>query len=131
MFHILDSINQFKFKEDMLTKEKIQKEFETNPFAKYLIYEENNQVFGYIYYSEIYERIEINHFEVSISHRNCGIGSKLMKKFTETVDKGVTLEVSCKNELAINIYKKYGFKEKAIRKGYYQGIDGILMERKD
>ena len=30
----------------------------------------------------------------------------------------------------MNLYKKFGFEKKAIRKGYYHGIDGILMERK-
>ena len=27
------------------------------------------------------------------------------------------------------LYKKFGLREVAIRKGYYNGIDGILMER--
>lgn len=31
---------------------------------------------------------------------------------------------------ALKLYKKFNFQEKAIRKGYYKGIDGILMERK-
>ena len=33
------------------------------------------------------------------------------------------------NVKAINLYKKYGFKQVAIRKKYYNGIDGILMEK--
>ena len=33
-------------------------------------------------------------------------------------------------EDTISFYKKFGFEEKAIRPGYYNGIDGILMERK-
>ena len=39
--------------------------------------------------------------------------------------------LSCKksNDSAIHLYEKYGFEKKAIRKGYYNGIDGILMER--
>ena len=45
------------------------------------------------------------------------------------VDKNITLEVKIDNNAAINLYKKYNFVEKAIRKGYYNGIDGILMER--
>ena len=47
----------------------------------------------------------------------------------EVVDKNITLEVKKDNLPAIHLYKSAGFEEKAIRKGYYQGIDGILMER--
>ena len=34
------------------------------------------------------------------------------------------------NKEAIGLYKKFDFVEISIRKGYYKGIDGILMERK-
>ena len=104
-------------------------EFENNPFAKYLIYKEENKVIGYLYYSDIYDRAEINQFEIEKSHRNCGKGKKLLNKMLEVVDKDITLEVKKDNDPAIHLYKSVGFVEKAIRKGYYQGIDGILMER--
>lgn len=104
-------------------------EFEHNPFAKYLLYKENGQVIGYIYYSDIYDRAEINQFEVELSHRNCGKGRILLKKMLEVVDKNITLEVRKDNLPALHLYKECGFVEKAIRKGYYQGVDGILMER--
>ena len=65
----------------------------------------------------------------SVSHRNCGKASKLLEKMISLVDKSITLEVKIDNLPAINLYKKYDFVEKAIRKGYYNGIDGILMER--
>lgn len=104
-------------------------EFENNPFAKYLIYKEDNKVIGYLYYSDIYDRAEINQFEIEKNHRNCGKGKKLLNKMLEVVDKDITLEVKQDNAPAIHLYKSVGFVEKAIRKGYYQGIDGILMER--
>ena len=107
----------------------ILNEFENNPFAKILIYKENEKVIGYLYYSDIYDRAEINQFEVEISHRNCGKGKKLLNKMLEVVDKSITLEVRQDNVPAIHLYKSVGFVEKAIRKGYYQGIDGILMEK--
>ena len=53
-----------------------------------------------------------------------------MKFLTETVDKDITLEVRKDNIPALKLYKEFNFKEVAIRKGYYNGIDGILMERK-
>ena len=111
--------------------EKIKRDIKINPFGKYLLEIEDNKIVAYLYYSDIYDRAEINQIEVDIFHRNCGKASKLLKKMMELVDKSITLEVKQDNSVAIHIYNKFGFKEKAIRKGYYQGIDGILMERKN
>ena len=107
----------------------IKNELQNNPFAKILLYKEDNKIIGYLYYSDIYDRAEINQFEVEFSHRNCGKGKKLLNKMLELVDKSITLEVKKDNLPAIHLYKSVGFVEKAIRKGYYQGIDGILMEK--
>ena len=104
-------------------------ELANNPFAKYLIYKENDKVIGYLYYSDIYDRAEINQFEIELSNRNCGKGKILLKRMLELVDKSITLEVKQDNLPAIHLYKSVGFVEKAVRKGYYQGIDGLLMER--
>ena len=105
-------------------------EFENNPFAKYLIYKEGEQVIGYLYYSDIYERAEINQIEILEIHRNCGKASLLLGELIKNVDKDITLEVKKDNYPAVRLYEKFNFKQVAIRKGYYQGIDGILMERK-
>lgn len=117
-------------KKSFIEEDKIINEFNNNPFAKILILLENNIVVGYIYYSEIYERIEINQFEIEKSHRNCGKGKKLLQYMLGKTKKDVTLEVRKDNLPAIKLYQNNGFKAKAIRKGYYNGIDGILMERR-
>ena len=127
----LTNKNIQEIKNSFINEEEIIHELVNNPFGKYLIYKENNQVIGYIYYSDIYDRAEINQFEIELSHRSCGKGKKLLEKMIEVVDKDITLEVKQDNLAAINLYKQQGFIEKAIRKGYYQGIDGILMERKN
>lgn len=112
-----------------ISKDYILSEMENNPFAKVLILKEDNEVIGYIYYSDIYERTEINQFEINSFHRNCGKGNFLLQEMIKAVEKDITLEVRKDNLSAIKLYEKNGFKRKAIRKGYYQGIDGILMER--
>ncbi|MBR2248015.1 MAG: GNAT family N-acetyltransferase [Bacilli bacterium] len=112
-----------------IDKENVLKELSNNPFSKYLIYLEKTQVIGYLYYSDIYDRVEINQIEINSIHRNCGYGSKLLEYLINSVNKNITLEVNKENIYAIKLYKKYNFKEVAIRKGYYNGIDGILMER--
>ncbi len=125
-----EDINKIPDDEEFIKKITIQDDLKNNPFGHYLLEIDNNKIIGYLYYSDIYERAEINQIEVEVSHRNCGKASNLLKNMIDTVEKSITLEVKIDNIPAINLYKKFGFEEKAIRKGYYQGIDGILMEKK-
>ena len=113
-----------------INKEYLEKEFTNNPFSKVLLLEEDKEIIGYLYYSDIYDRIEINQFEINSIHRNCGKGNILLKELINKENKDITLEVREDNTKAIHIYEKNGFKKKAIRKNYYHGVDGILMERK-
>ena len=115
--------------DDFLTKEEVSTELENNPYGNYLLLIEKDKIIGYIYYSDIYERAEINQFEVKPTHRNCGKGNELLKYLIEKLQKNITLEVKQTNASAIHLYEKNGFKKVAIRKGYYNDIDGILMER--
>ena len=128
---ILDynEIDLSQYENNIIKEDTIAKDLEINPFGKYLFYVEDKKIIGYIYYSDIYDRAEINQIEVDVSHRNCGKASILLKKAIELVDTSITLEVKIDNFPAIHLYEKYGFEKKAIRKGYYNGIDGILMER--
>ena len=130
MIYGLDKNNLDILDNTFINKEYIKNELLNNPFGNVLLYEEDNEILGYIYYSDIYDRVEINQFEIDLIHRNCGKGKKFLKKFIETVDKDITLEVKIDNNPAIKVYEDNGFKKMAIRKGYYKGIDGILMERK-
>lgn len=124
----LDNIGLLE-ENSVIKKDTIENELKYNSFGKYLILKENREIIGYIYYSDIYERAEINQFEIEISHRNCGNGKKLLKKMIELVDKNITLEVREDNIPALKLYKELGFVEKAMRQNYYNGKDGILMER--
>jgi len=106
----------------------------TNPYLKRLEYYIDGSLVGYLDYLDIYERIEIDNILVEENYRNKKIGSSLMEYLiTKAVNLGkenITLEVDCSNEVAIKLYLKYDFSEVAIRKGYYDGRDGILMEKK-
>ncbi|MCI8547713.1 MAG: GNAT family N-acetyltransferase [Bacilli bacterium] len=115
---------------DILSKEQVLKELNVNPYANYLVYIENNKIIAYLYYSFIYDRTEINMIEVKKEERNKKIGTKLLKQYLEITKCPSTLEVNIKNLPAIGLYKKYGYKKVAIREKYYNGVDGILMERK-
>ena len=113
-----------------INKNEILNEFESNPFAKFLLLKEDNEIIGYIYYSDIYDRLEINQFEINNQYRNKGKGKQLLQYLIDKEKKNITLEVKKDNYSAIKVYENNGFETKAVRKGYYNGIDGLLMERK-
>lgn len=129
LIQLLESAFYEKFKQY-----KIKNDFEQNIFSKYFIYMEKSNIIGFINYYDMYERFELSYIEVKEEYRNQKIGSKLIEHLIEIakykdVD-NITLEVNINNIYAIKLYEKYGFKKVAIRKGYYDGIDGYLMERK-
>lgn len=126
---MIETLNSNQTSNSFVDLKELEKELSQNPFGKILVYKKENRIIAYLYYSEIYERVEINDIEVDEQYRNMGIGTELLNKLTEIVQKSISLEVRINNYNAIKLYKKFGFQEKAIRKGYYQGIDGILMVR--
>ncbi len=118
---------------DTFNKEKVLFDIENNTFTNYYIYKDNGKVVAFINYQIMYERSELININVLDEYQNIGIASKLMDfMFNDLKTNGVkdiTLEVKVTNDKAIHLYKKYGFEEVSIRKGYYQGIDGILMKK--
>ena len=100
--------------------------FDSNPFAKFLVCVVDGTVVGYLYYRDIYVRIEINQITVFDYYKRRGYGSMLMEKVL-SFGKNVSLEVNVNNISAIDLYKKYGFRIVSVRKGYYDGVDGYLM----
>lgn len=131
-FELINDI-QNKFNVVYKQKNELKKEFESNPYTKIYIYTENTSILGLIHINDIYDRYEINNIYVLEEYRNRGIASKLLEKIIEDGKRNniinITLEVRENNINAIKLYKKYNFEEKAIRKGYYNGIDGLLMEK--
>lgn len=115
---------------ELLSTDYVNKELTVNPYAHFLVYKINSKIVGYLYYSLIYDRLEINQIEVLEEYRHKGIGSKLLEFLIDNEPYGITLEVRKDNYNAINLYKKYNFVAVSIRKGYYSGVDGVLMERK-
>ena len=105
----------------------------TNPFARRLEYVIEDKVVGYLEYSLIYDRIELDNIMVIDEYRRKGIGTKLMSYLVNKAINlkvvNITLEVRVSNEIARNLYKKFGFREVSIRKYYYGDEDGILMEK--
>ena len=105
-----------------------------NPFSQKIEYIENTISLGYLEYSLIYDRIEIDNIFVSEEKRGNGIGTKLLEYLINYAKENkiinITLEVRTSNSIARHLYQKLGFDEVAIRKYYYGDEDAILMEKK-
>lgn len=116
------------------SKEQIENDFKNNVFSRYFIYLEKNNIIGFINYYDLYDRYEIANIYVKEENRNQKIGPKLLEKVIKLGEqqqiKNITLEVKKDNVYAIKLYETNEFKKVAIRKAYYDGTDGILMERK-
>lgn len=104
-----------------------------NPYLRSIEYYEGDKVIGFLNYSLIYDRIEVDNLLVNEENRNMGIGKKLMSYLVCVAINNhvvnITLEVRESNMVARNLYKKFGFREVALRKLYYGNENGILMEK--
>lgn len=102
-----------------------------SPYRKYYVYNEGEDA-GYIVIDIIYDRAEIVDVFVKEEFRNRKIGTNMLEYVINLIKDlnlvNITLEVRANNTYAIKLYEKFGFKEVAVRKSYYNGIDGLLME---
>ena len=99
-----------------------------NEFTKIYVYELDNEIVAFLIFNIMYEKCEIVDIYVLDDYRRKGIANSLISEIEKDYNlENITLEVSCMNEFAINLYEKLGFKKAAIRKNYYNDCDGILM----
>ncbi|MCD7889780.1 MAG: ribosomal protein S18-alanine N-acetyltransferase [Oscillospiraceae bacterium] len=93
-----------------------------------LVAVEGIEVVGYIAASEILDEQYLDSLAVRADYRGQGVATALMKAAFDT-EKTVYLEVRESNQPAINLYKKLGFSEYAMRRDYYENPteNAILM----
>jgi len=98
------------------------------PFDRVLVYLDDC-ICGFISYSVIYDRAEIEYIAVGDDYLGKGVSDELFDAFINDISGcvNVSLEVDENNKRAINFYLKHGFVKKGIRKNYYKNSDGILM----
>lgn len=107
-----------------------------SPVSKCFVYEEDEEIVGFILIDLFDDRAEVIDIAVSLLYRNKKIGDKLLKHIIEICkNKGcenITLEVKVNNQPAIKLYKNNGFKILSVRKKYYSNgtLDAYLMIRK-
>ena len=122
-------------KEDILLIEKLGKKLHNNykvnldVFSNIYVCTVDDNIIGFISYSIMYERAEILDIFIDVKYRNKGYASKLINKVLNQAHEcnNISLEVDAKNENAINLYKKFGFEIKTVRKNYYDLNDAYLM----
>lgn len=113
--------------------ESFTSEIYNNNMAKYLVAKSGGEVVGYGGMWLVLDEGHITNIAVHPEHRGKGIGDALVLAIIKTAKengiKRMTLEVRPSNWTALNLYKKYGFQEAGVRKGYYEdtGEDAVIM----
>lgn len=101
-------------------------------YTKILVYENDNEIIGFLMYTELTDVVDILNIIVKKEYRNQTIASCLFDYMMDEINcsvKLITLEVRKSNQPAINFYKKFGFEIINIRKQYYENEDAYLMGR--
>lgn len=96
---------------------------------------EGGLLVGYVIVSRYVDAWHIMNIAVHPEHRGRGVGSALLERLFEITAgdtrRGYTLEVRVSNERAIRLYRRYGFRKRGIRRGYYTDNreDALIMWR--
>ena len=107
---------------------------ENSPYENIYCYKIGDKIVGFISYSVIYERAELNYIAIHEQYRRKGIGQILLNyavnNLINNMVENFSLEVNVNNKVAINFYLKNKFEIKATRHNYYADGDAYLMVRK-
>ena len=107
-------------------------ELNENKFANIEVIEVDGKIASYIDYWITFDSATVVKIATEFSQKNRGFAGFLLENMEKTLkEKGVefvTLEVRFSNLPAINLYKKHGYQEVGIKRGYYSnGEDAIGM----
>lgn len=108
----------------------LEKELE-NPLSEYIVATSENEVIGYAGLWQPCDEGHITNIVTKLDKRGNKIASKMLEELIKIAKnknlKCVTLEVNIHNEIAINLYQKYNFKEIGKRPKYYYNTDDALI----
>ena len=104
----------------------------SNPYINCYYMEVNNEIIGFIDYSHIYDKAELNYIFINEKYRRLGYAQKLFNHMLNDLSNviNITLEVNVNNLAAIKFYEKNDFKIVSRRERYYNGVDAYLMLKK-
>ena len=102
--------------------------------SHYIVAKLNNEIVGFGGIKVVLDSADIMNIVVKKKFRNLGIGTSILNEIIALCLSlnlsSITLEVRKDNEYAISLYKNFGFETLGVRKKYYNGIDGFIMEKK-
>lgn len=105
----------------------------TNHFARYLVVLLDHQIVGYGGMWLIMDEAHVTNVAIHPKWRGYGLGAQLMEQLmAEAVASGaehMTLEVRVSNHVAQSLYRRMGFTQHGLRKGYYSDNqeDALIM----
>jgi len=106
----------------------------TLPFSRFLVAESRGKAVGYLIAWVVGRSCDISRIAVLSSFRRKGVGKELLKKLLDILkEEGVEevfLEVRKSNIPAIELYRRFGFKDVGVRRGYYGEEDALLFSLK-
>lgn len=108
-----------------------------NSYAHYYAARHDGKLVGYVGMWIILNESHITNIAVHPAQRRKGIGRMLLETMFEKAEEfgasRMTLEVRVSNKGAQTLYKKLGFVERGLRKGYYTDTneDAIIMWKDD
>lgn len=97
-----------------------------------LIADNNGEIWGYALADCVAHELHITNIAIDPNYQHQGIGKQLLLEIENIGSKRscvfVFLEVRVNNTIAINFYKKFGYKILQLRKNYYlDGTDAYVM----
>ena len=108
----------------------LEKELE-NPLSEYIVAILENEIVGFAGIWKPIDEAHITNIVTRKDKRRNSIGTKMLEKLIEMSKENnlncITLEVNEHNENAINLYKKFDFKEVGRRKNYYNNTDDAII----
>ncbi len=118
------------------TEQMLRGELDFQPGSRhYLVARDEDRIVGYAGLLGAGGQSDVVTLAVAAGHWGRGIGSALLEALmAEAVRRGCTemfLEVRTDNSRAQELYRRFGFSEIGIRRGYYQpsGADALVMRR--
>lgn len=107
-------------------------DWKNNPYCMYLVIEQNNRIIGLINGRIRLKGAHISQVMVIPEFQGMGLGNLLIEEWLKIANqlgaKQVTLEVRKSNDIAKNLYHKFGFKvQKEIPNYYYNNRETAIV----
>ena len=107
---------------------------ENSPYEKMFCHKNGNNIIGFISYSVIYERAELNYIVTDEQYRRKGIGTKLINYYRDNISEDVEIFVKVfeKNMNGIIFFSKLQFKNSKIQLNEkFNETEYVMIWKKD